>query len=207
MPYKNQRKQLKKQLQNRKLSGAHRDEDPSNESASRIITFGSMPSYREDKMQEMKRQKESRKDSVHSQTEAEQDIDETSQFIELSPNNLSKMSHHIIAPEKGILKHIPGGTPEPNHQERWSDLTQSDNQENQSDNRNSDTLTDVERTLKSLNGYHEEILEALQSASANRLFDGRPSPSSDADKKAFLDSIPEYGGENTINPILDSNSH
>jgi hypothetical protein len=207
MPHKSERHQLKKQLE-RKFSGAYNENDPNNENMSRIITFGSMPSYREDKMQEMKRQKDSRKES---QTEVEPQIDQTSQFIELSPNNLSKMSHSYV-PEKGILKHIPGGsvgpgggTPEANHKERWTDLTQSDNQENHQKN---DALSEVERTLKSLNGYHEEILEALHSVSSNRPIDiGRPSPNSDAAKKAFLDSIPEYGGINrlrsiTLSPLL-----
>jgi hypothetical protein len=208
MPHKSERHQLKKQL-NRNFSGAYNEDDPNNENMSRIITFGSMPSYREDKMQEMKRQKDSRKES---QTEVSPEIDETetSQFIELSPNNLSKMSHQYV-PEKGILKHIPGGvgTPEANHKERWSDLTQSDNQESHSDNnRNSDALSEVERTLKSLNGYHEEILEALHSVSSNRPIDiGRPSPNSDAAKKAFLDSIPEYGGINRLRSITHTHIH
>ena len=47
--------------------------------------------------------------------------------------------------------------------------------------------------LKCLNGYNDEILEALQSSSRSMDL-GRPSPPSDAAKKAFLDSIPEYGG-------------
>lgn len=57
-------------------------------------------------------------------------------------------------------------------------------------------MTDVERTLKSLNGYHEEILEALQ-ASAHGLTSldhstGRPSPGADV-KKSFGDTV-DYGG-------------
>ena len=195
MPNKSERHLMKKQM-NRKMSGANAETDPFAENASRIITFGSMPSYREDKMQEMKRQKDTRKDS-QTELETHNRLDETSQFIELSPNNLSKMSHHI-APEKGILKHMAGmsgapGGPDGNPNERWSDLTQSDNQESHSDNiRNSDAFSDIER-LKGLNGYPEELLEALQSSS--RSIDlGRPSPPSDATKKAFLNSIPEYGG-------------
>lgn len=68
-------------------------------------------------------------------------------------------------------------------------------------NRNSDSMTDVERTLKSLNGYHEEILEALQ-ASAQGLTSmehhnsvvGRPSPGADQVKKSFNDPLVDYGG-------------
>lgn len=46
---------LKKQL-NKKLSAAlaHAKQTDDEDAVSRIITFGSMPSYREDKMQEMK---------------------------------------------------------------------------------------------------------------------------------------------------------
>lgn len=91
--------------------------------------------------------------------------------------------------------------------QRWSDLTgqsESDNGQHP-DTRNSDI--DVERTLKSLNGYHEEILEALQ-ASAHGLAQheaamraaqpseqptGRPSPGGDS-KKAFTDSLADYSG-------------
>lgn len=90
---------------------------------SRIITFGSMPSYREDRLQELKR-----KQSQSLQDDGE--MDETSTFMELSPNNLAKDGARW------------GGHP-------------------------GDTLSEVERTLKSLNGYHEEILEALHSASSH----------------------------------------
>lgn len=87
---------------------------------SRIITFGSMPSYREDKLQELKR-----KDP--------DEADET--FMELSPKDLAK----------------DGG---------WPPLASAAAA-------GGDTLSEVERTLKSLNGYHEEILEALHSASSH----------------------------------------
>jgi len=56
MPHKQEAKAFKKQL-NKKLTQAMMtktmDADEA-EAVSRIITFGSMPSYREDKMQEMK---------------------------------------------------------------------------------------------------------------------------------------------------------
>ncbi|XP_064455366.1 disintegrin and metalloproteinase domain-containing protein 11-like isoform X2 [Ornithodoros turicata] len=98
----------------------------------RIITFGSMPSYREDKLQELKRVQ--RPDGG--------DADETSTFIELSPNNLSKDgAKWTTAAANAAL--AAGATNPP------------------------DTLTEVERTLKSLSGYHEEILEALHSASSH----------------------------------------
>lgn len=107
--------------------------------------------------------------------------------------------------------------------QRWSDLTsQSDTDDaggggghSLSDNvRNSDSLVDVERTLKSLNGYHEEILEALQAsahglaahehamrsaaaAPTDAVSQGRPSPGADS-KKAFADPLSDYGGKKKV---------
>ena len=102
------------------------------------------------------------------------------------PNNLSKQ------PEKGILKKSGGiygpvggggssgsghGTPMTlplgmaamSKGEKWSEDSQSDNQEvmsvlmspdgARSDRMAQSSLSDVERTLKSLNGYHEDILQ------------------------------------------------
>lgn len=93
-------------------------------------------------------------------------------FIDLPSNNLSKL------PEKGILKKSgPYGTVVADVcKEKWSEDSQSDNQEilSQSDNNmGSDmmgggAISSVERTLKSLNGYHEDILEALRNAASHR---------------------------------------
>lgn len=99
----------------RKLLQAHtltnKDNDNSNENISRIITFGSMPSYREDKKQELKRHKNHSSSRAKSknmsslENHAEDILDENSQFFELSPNNLSKVTHHhSVGSEKGILK-------------------------------------------------------------------------------------------------------
>lgn len=105
MPNKSESARLKKSLQ-RKLLAAQsfsKDDDAiglSNEIASRI-TFGSMPSYREDKIQAMKtRHKESALIKVATDDEnlerTENELLESlkhkgSQTFELSPNNLSKV--------------------------------------------------------------------------------------------------------------------
>lgn len=118
-------------------------------------------------------------------SDGEELLDETSAFIELSPNNLSKV------PEKGILKRAIRSD-----KEKWSDeASQSDNQDIMSQagshaERNSDALTEVERTLKSLNGYHEDILEALQTVSSHRPVESQGSPQ-DSIKKTFSDA--DYG--------------
>ncbi|XP_071043240.1 disintegrin and metalloproteinase domain-containing protein 11 isoform X3 [Parasteatoda tepidariorum] len=174
------------------------DDSSSQENVNRIITFGSMPSYREDKLQELKRQQVLQlKDT--SCSDGEELLDETSAFIELSPNNLSKV------PEKGILKRAIRSD-----KEKWSDeASQSDNQDimSQADShgeRNSDALTEVERTLKSLNGYHEEILEALHTVSSHRPLDSQGSPQDT--KKTFMDAVADYSVIKTSTEHLGNTS-
>lgn len=114
----------------------------------------------------------------------------------LASNNLPKQ------PEKGILKksggiYGPVGGSQAGHgssltlplgrmtgsgsmgKEKWSEESQSDNQEVMSvllspDGTRSDRLgasshSDIERTLKSLNGYHEDILQVTRSQSTKCL--------------------------------------
>lgn len=241
MPDKTERSLLKKAQMSTPRGFAGYEDHTGNNSMPRIITFGSMPSYREDKMIEMKQQqkqqippipqplvmpsvsqssapssvqhmyaKENRKDSATSPVDPalmDQDDelllldDRPSRFIELSPNNLPKLS----IKDKLLAASVAG-----NHQPRWAsilsqtmpmDLTgapttvtntasnsvttpllQPDEnpihhsryslhrQSSQGTNSaGSDSpLTEVERTLKSLNGYHEDILEALQNVSQQR---------------------------------------
>ncbi|CAO1336972.1 unnamed protein product [Diamesa tonsa] len=92
-------------------------------------------------------------------------------FIDL-PHNMSKL------PEKGILKkHGFGLMLGDDSKEKWSEDTQSDNLEliaQQESNipSGSNAVSDVERTLKSLNGYHEDILEALRNAASSHRSSG-----------------------------------
>ncbi|XP_047110885.1 disintegrin and metalloproteinase domain-containing protein 22 isoform X1 [Schistocerca piceifrons] len=176
------------------------------ENVNKILKFGNMPSYsrggdsqrvlfrpvnhmsagiasrfQEHKMQQMKRMgmgSGSEEDATHSGEE------ETVSFIDLPSNNLSKL------PEKGILKKSgPYGTVMGDVcKEKWAEDSQSDNQEilSQSDNNlgpdmmsgGGGAISDVERTLKSLNGYHEDILEALRNAATHRGAAATPSGSS-----------------------------
>ena len=62
---------------------------------------------------------------------------------------------HTLSPEKGILKK-PG--PPYCGLDRLSSSSQN-NLVNLTDRRDRPEISDVERTLKSLNGYHEDILE------------------------------------------------
>jgi hypothetical protein len=78
-------------------------------------------------------------------------------------------------PEKGILKKSgPYGTVE--SKDKWSEDSE-DNQEMMSSSDNNlvgdaGPISEVERTLKSLNGYHEDILEALRNAASHRSIGG-----------------------------------
>ena len=243
MPDKTERKLLKKQ----KLSSSRGfptdafDENGENSSMPRIITFGSMPSYREDKMIEMKQQqkqqippipppimmpsvsqpsatytaqhiypKDNRKDSATSPVDPalmDQDDelllmdDRPTRFIELSPNNLPKLSIKdkllaasvasnqprwaSILSQTMPLSDLTGApttvtntasnsvtTPlllDDNsavHHSRYSLHRQSS--QGTGSAASDSPLTEVERTLKSLNGYHEDILEALQTVSQQR---------------------------------------
>ena len=109
--------------------------------------------------------------------------DEASAFLDGPPNNLSLSKQ----PEKGILKKsggiygplagpsghgssmtLPLGMAARN-KEKWSEESQSDNQEVMSvlmspdgprnERMTNSSMSDVERTLKNLNGYHEDILQ------------------------------------------------
>ncbi|XP_064108669.1 disintegrin and metalloproteinase domain-containing protein unc-71-like isoform X6 [Macrobrachium nipponense] len=171
------------------------------------ITFGNMPSYspgrpplsptlsrsrsldscREQKMQMMRRSGPPAGGSQSEEEALQSGEEEAVSFIELPPNNLSKI------PEKGILKKSYGLLT-PAEKEKWGEESQSDNNDalSQSDN-NADPecqVTEVERTLKSLHGYHEDIIDALKRASSHR--SGATSMSSDELHAGHHDTYPRY---------------
>jgi hypothetical protein len=107
--------------------------------------------------------------------------EETVSFIDLPQNHIAKL------PEKGILKkHGFGlmlGDNSNNKDNKWPDDTNCDSLEliaQQDSNIPSGVTTavsDVERTLKNMNGYHEDILEALRTAAAHQSSRNTPSGS------------------------------
>lgn len=113
-------------------------------------------------MQEMQRRKQDTPPKIPVESSPPQVPGEVSTFIELSPDNLTRV------PEKGILKH---GRPD-----SW------EGDDDQGDDGQNDSSSDVERTLKNINGYHEEILEALHSASQRFGDSSKRSPSQDSHK-------------------------
>ncbi|KAG8188673.1 hypothetical protein JTE90_003929 [Oedothorax gibbosus] len=142
--------------------------DGSQENVNRIITFGSMPSYREDKLQELQRRQQDTPPKLPADSSTlPQPPTDMSTFIELSPDNLTTQR----VPEKGILKHG-----------HWDE-----------EDEEQDSSSDVERTLKNINGYHEEILEALHSASQS-LNSSKRSPSQESHKSLQDPNYSSPGG-------------
>lgn len=75
--------------------------------------------------------------------------------------------------KKGILKKHDYGLVMNDGKDSWGDGSQHEDAMNQSETSmnqmiGATSMSEVERTLKSLNGYHEDILKALRTAASHR---------------------------------------
>ncbi|XP_018348063.1 PREDICTED: uncharacterized protein LOC108752010 isoform X5 [Trachymyrmex septentrionalis] len=161
------------------VSGNHHAEAAALDTVNKILTFGSMPQYSRGETQRVlfrhpnnvvtadgSRVKEHKPQPKRLGVEEEDGgtgAEEVVSFIDLPPNNLTKL------PEKGILKKhggygLGGGA-----------------------------IEHVERTLNQLNGYHEDILEVLKNAASRRDLVGTPSGSNLLDEDALRKSLAECG--------------
>ncbi|XP_031351128.1 disintegrin and metalloproteinase domain-containing protein 11 isoform X2 [Photinus pyralis] len=137
--------------------------------------------------------------------------EEAVSFIDLQHNNLK------LPEKKGILKkHVYGMVMGSDGKEGWGDGSRSDDlmaptQETVNQLMSGASMTEVERTLKSLNGYHDDILQALRNAASHRGASATPSGSSTALSEDILRrslqecvmSYPEYKRSSSQDKIME----
>lgn len=105
----------------------------------------------------------------------------------------------------------------PDGKENWSEAGQTDailNQQEVNMNQilSGASMSEVERTLKSLNGYHEDILKALRTAASHRGTSATPSGSSTALSEEVLrrslqecaSSYPDYKRSSSQEKICET---
>ncbi|XP_018397116.1 PREDICTED: uncharacterized protein LOC108775299 isoform X1 [Cyphomyrmex costatus] len=172
------------------VSGNHHAEAAALDTVNKILTFGSMPQYSRGETQRVlfrhpnnvvtadgPRVKEHKPQPKRLGVEEEDGgtgAEEVVSFIDLPPNNLTKL------PEKGILKKHGGYgivMPDSCNTTRLG----------------GGAIEHVERTLNQLNGYHEDILEVLKNAASRRDLVGTPSGSNLLDEDALRKSLAECG--------------
>lgn len=136
--------------------------------------------------------------------------DETVAFIDLKHNNLK------LPEKKGILKkHDYGMVMGDGCKDNWGDGAQTDDLVTQSENlvplMKGVSMADVERTLTSLNGYHEDVIKALRNAATHRGSSNTPSGSCSALSEEVLrrslqecTGYPDYKRSSSQEKMCDS---